>query len=209
MKKERENNCQNSTKSLNINNNISNNPQEIANTFNNYFSTVIDTVIRNIINNNNDFNGNVDPSKCLITNFSNMFSSINRKYATTNKINKIIKLLRIKNLYGYDEISIIILKLSAPFIISPLTYICNKSLSSVVFPKRLKYAIIKPVYKEGDKLHTTNYRPISLLTSFSKIFEKLIYSTLYKHICTNNILVKEQYGFRIIVLLRLHPMCIK
>ena len=79
----------------------------------------------------------------------------------------------------------------------PLTYICNKSHSSGVLPKRLTYAIIKPVYKKGDKLLTTIYRPISLLTSFSKILKKLIYSRLYKYICTNNILVKQQYGFRI------------
>ena len=89
-----------------------------------------------------------------------------------------------------------ILKQSAPFI-SPLTYICNKSLFSSVFSERLKYAIIEPVYRKGDKLLTTNYRSISLLTSFSKISEKLIYSRLYKHMCTNNILAKEQYGFRI------------
>ena len=90
-----------------------------------------------------------------------------------------------------------ILKLSAPFNISPLTYIGNKSLYSGVFPKRLKYAIIKPVYKKGDKFLAKNYRPVSLLTSFSKILKKLIYSRLYKHICCTNILVKEQYGFRI------------
>ena len=64
-------------------------------------------------------------------------------------------------------------------------------------PERLKYATLRPGYKKGDKLLTANYRPISPLTSFSKIFVKLIYSRLYKHICTNNILVKEQYGFRI------------
>ena len=123
-----------------------------------------------------------------------MFSSINWKFAKTNEINKIIKSLRTKNSYGYDEIPIKILKLSALFIISPLTSICNKSLSSGVFPERLKYAIIKPVYNKGDKLLTTNYRPISLLTSLSKVFKKLIYSRLYKYICTN-ILFKEQYGF--------------
>jgi hypothetical protein len=95
---------------------------------------------------------------------------------------------------GYDEIPIKILKLSAPFIISPLTCICNKSLFSGIFPERLKYAIIKPVYKKGKKLLTTYYRSVSLLTSFSKIFEKLIYS---QHICTNNILAKKQYGFSI------------
>jgi len=113
------------------------------------------------------------------------------------EIDKIVKSLKTKNSYEYDGIPITILKLSAPFIISPLTYNCNKFLFSDVFPERLKYAIIRPVYKKGDKLLTTNYRPISLLTSFSRIFEKVIYSRLYKHICTNNIPVKEQYGFRI------------
>jgi len=88
----------------------------------------------------------------------------------------ILKSLKIKNSYPYDEMPIKILKLSAPFIISPLTYIYNKSLSSGVFPERLKYPIIKPVYRKGDKLLTTNYRTISLSTSFSKIAVKLIYS---------------------------------
>ena len=149
IKKEIGNNCQNSIKTLKINKTISNNPQEIANTFNNYFSTVTDTVIGNIIEGNNDFKGNVDPSKYLtlylltwriwwasnnaskgqvgfnwvfkglITDFNNTFSSINWKYATTNEINKIIKSLRTKTSYGYYEIPIKILKLSAPFIISP------------------------------------------------------------------------------------------
>jgi hypothetical protein len=124
----------------------------------------------------------VDPSNYLFTNFNNTFSRINWKYATTYEINKILVSLKTKNSYGYDEIPLKILKLSDPFIISPLTYICNISLSSGVFPERLKHALIKPVYKKGDKLLTTNYRPISLLTSFSKIFEKLINSRLYKHI---------------------------
>jgi hypothetical protein len=73
----------------------------------------------------------------------------------------------------------------------------HKSHSSSVFPERVKYATMKPVYKKGDELLTTIYRPISLLTCFSKIFKKLIYSRLQKHTCTKNILVKQQYGFRI------------
>jgi len=76
----------------------------------------------------------------------------------------IIKSVKTKSSYGFDEISIKILKLSAPFIISPLTYIGNKFLSSSLFPERLKYAIIRPVYMNADKLLTTNYRPITLLT---------------------------------------------
>ena len=133
----------------------------------------------------------------MINNFNSTFSRISWKYATTYEINKIIKSLKTKISYRNDEISIKIPKLSAPFIIYPLTHICNKSHSCGVSPKRLKYAVIKPVYKKGDKLLTTNYRQTSLLASFSKIFEKQIYSRLYKHICSNYIPVKEQNGFRI------------
>ena len=60
----------------------------------------------------------------------------------------------------------------------------------------LKYAIVKPVFKKGNKQNISNYRPISLLSSFSKIIEKLINNRLYVHIEKNNILVNEQYGFR-------------
>jgi len=55
---------------------------------------------------------------------------------------------------------------------------------------------VKPLYREGDKTGVSNYRPISLLTSFSKINEKIIYKRLYCHLNKNNILVNEQFGFR-------------
>jgi Notch-like protein len=89
-----------------------------------------------------------------------------------------------------------ILKISLPFIISPLTYICNKSLSTGLFPTCLKYSQINPIFKKGSKTEMSNYRPISLLTSFSKVFEKVIYNRLHNHIKVNNISAKEQYGFR-------------
>jgi hypothetical protein len=60
----------------------------------------------------------------------------------------------------------------------------------------LKYSIIKPLLKKGDNKVVKNYRPISLLTSFSKIFEKVIYIRLSKHVMNNAILAIEQYGFR-------------
>jgi hypothetical protein len=56
--------------------------------------------------------------------------------------------------------------------------------------------VVKPVFKEGKSHEISNYRPISLLTSFSKIIEKLIYTRLITHIEANNLLVQEQYGFR-------------
>jgi hypothetical protein len=60
----------------------------------------------------------------------------------------------------------------------------------------LKYAEIIPLFKKGDKKDTSNYRLISLLTAFSKVFEKVIYVGLYKHLINHSVLVNEQFGFK-------------
>jgi hypothetical protein len=69
-------------------------------------------------------------------------------------------------------------------------------LSTGTFPTRLKFSQINPIFKQGSKAEVSTYRPISLLTSFSKIFEEVIYKRLYDHVNSNNILANEQYGFR-------------
>ena len=69
-------------------------------------------------------------------------------------------------------------------------------LSVGIFPDRLKYAVVKQILKNGDKSDVSNYRPISLLPAFSKVFEKVIYVRLYQHLANNNILIDEQFGFR-------------
>jgi len=57
-------------------------------------------------------------------------------------------------------------------------------------------AVVKPLYKKGDKFEISNYRPISLLPTFAKIFEKAMYISLSQHLQTNYILAPEQYAFR-------------
>jgi fructose-1,6-bisphosphatase/inositol monophosphatase family enzyme len=69
-------------------------------------------------------------------------------------------------------------------------------LPSGIFPTRLKFSVVKPAFKNGDKVNISNYRPISLLTAFSKVFEKVIYARLYQHFSQNDVLLSEQYGFR-------------
>jgi hypothetical protein len=65
-----------------------------------------------------------------------------------------------------------------------------------VFPTRLKYSIINTLHKRDDKNNVTNYRPISLLTSFSNYFEKIVYKRLITHITSSNIFTNSQFGFR-------------
>jgi Notch-like protein len=79
---------------------------------------------------------------------------------------------------------------------SPLTHIFNAIFNNGIFPDRLKFAIVKPLFKKGKTHNISNYRPISLLTSFSKIIERLVYARLITHIEANNLLVHTQYGFR-------------
>ena len=113
------------------------------------------------------------------------------------KIEQNIKSLKTKNSYVYDEISTKILKISCPFISSPLNYIRNKILFWGLFPERLKYTVIKPLHKNGDRCEVSNYRPVSLLTSFLKIFEMVMQTRILNHLTKYNILSSEKYGFRI------------
>jgi hypothetical protein len=69
-------------------------------------------------------------------------------------------------------------------------------ISTSIFPTRLKYAETIPLHKKGERSNIANYRPISLLTSFSKIFEKIIFTRLTRHFNDNHILAKEQFGFK-------------
>jgi hypothetical protein len=70
-------------------------------------------------------------------------------------------------------------------------------ISSGIFPDRLKYAPVKNKNKKGDRSNVSNYRPISILSSFSKVLEKVMYNQLQDHLIKFNILTKEQFGFRI------------
>ena len=78
----------------------------------------------------------------------------------------------------------------------PLTHIFNASFEQGIFPKDFKLAKVIPVYKKGDNTLCSNYRPISILSVFSKIFEKLVYNRLMAFLDKNKILYNKQFGFR-------------
>jgi len=135
---------------ININDKPSTNPTDIANAFNAYFTSVADNLLTKNFSEIETKN-NKDPITYLRQNFRHCYSQINLKNTTTHEINKTINSMKNKTSHGYDEISDKILRASAPFILSPLTYIFNKVLSSGTFPDRLKYSEIQPLFKNGKK----------------------------------------------------------
>ena len=82
-------------------------------------------------------------------------------------------------------------------VIAPiLTELYNLCIKQGIFPNVLKTAAVIPIFKSGDPQLSQNYRPISLTSPFSKIFEKCIFSRMYNFITINSILHSNQFGFR-------------
>ena len=88
------------------------------------------------------------------------------------------------------------MKAIIPFIVDPLVHIFNLSLLHGEFPDSMKLAKIIPLFKKGDKLEIGNYRPISLLSSFSKILEKIVFTRMIAFLKKYDILSNFQFGFR-------------
>lgn len=164
---------------LNIDRKLTDHHHTITESLNNYFLTIADKINTN----NTNLGHSIQDDAYKYLNYLSQalttppFPKIKLNYTSTKGIENIIKFLKSTNSNGYDEISVKILKISAPFI-SSLAHICNRALSTGVFPSRLKYSEIMPLFKNGDRTNMTNYRSISLLSSFSEVVEKVIYTCI-------------------------------
>ena len=130
------------------------------------FLTIAEDLLESNQTNNMNQITNTSPLSDLLKSHSNSYPITTFRYTSIKEIEKIIISLKSKDALGCDEITTKVLKWSAP-----LTYVFNKSIEKGVFPSRLKYSTIIPIFKTGDKLNMSNFRPISLLISFSKILE--------------------------------------
>ncbi len=111
-------------------------------------------------------------------NFGRADTSLFLYPATTVEIYDIIGSLKNKISFGIDGISNTMLKELRNEIAAPLSILINKSLENGRIPNQLKIAKIQPLYKSKETNLLANYRPISILTSFSKVFEKVVYKRL-------------------------------
>lgn len=108
----------------------------------------------------------------------------------------IINSLKNTNSVGIDSISAKIIKQNKESLAGLLVYICNLSFETGTFPDIFKKSVITPIFKQGDKNIISNYRPISILPTMSKILEKIINKQLVNYLESHNLLAKNQYGFR-------------
>ena len=168
-----------------INGNTVTESESIANAFNESFFTTIGSKISSTIS-------------CTVSPMSYIDIREHSIYiapTTTTEVKQSI--ISLKNSSpGWDEIPTFLLKICSNFYVKPLTYLINKSIGEGIFPNELKLARVVPIFKSGDPSSIWNYRPISVLSCFSKIFERFMYNHVVEFININNIIYKYQFGFR-------------
>lgn len=114
----------------------------------------------------------------------------------TEEVESILMSLKSSSAPGWDSIPTHFLKLAKNEIVPVLTHIINQCFAVGVFPDSLKKAIVTPVFKSGDRDSISNYRPISVLSVFSKIIEKIMNKRLVSYLNKYNIISERQFGFR-------------
>ena len=177
----------NNPTSITVNDTTITDPRAIAEEFDNHFANIGER-LANFVNKVNHDNfcaylKNACPS------------SIYLQPSTPQEICMLINSLKQNKASGHD-IFPYFLKIAAPIIALPLSTIFNYCLTFGIFPGKLKLAKVIPVYKKNSFDQLTDYRPISLSSSLSKVFERLIHKRVLSFFTRNNTIVPTQYGFR-------------
>lgn len=163
------------------------NDDEIAESFNKYFAEVGQNLKNGISPTN------TDPLELI--NEIPQEGKMNLSGTNEKELTDII--IGLKNVgAGIDKINAKIFKGTFMSILKYILKLFNACLMQAVFPKALKIAVIKPIFKSGDPQLKSNYRPISILPLLSKILEKLIYNRLILHLSLNDIIHENQFGFQ-------------
>ena len=173
------NNLSTNITQLKSNNLIIDDPKLISDTFNNFFVNVGPNTDNTI-------------PKCFKPPMSYLRNRVNINFTVTPTTNAevmtILLLLDDNKSTGISSIPTKLLKIAAPIIVPHLVSIINLSFIKGTFPKLMKLAKILPIFKSGSRFDVNNYRPISLLSVFSKILEKLMHNRLYSFLEQNNVI---------------------
>ena len=172
------------TKIRNKQNKTVTNKQDIANTFNHFFVNVGKNMARDLPHINNNIS-------CMANANSMFFTD-----TTCGEVGELIKALNRRKAIRNEDVATRFIQIASPIISPILANIFNLCLHSGVYPDQLKVAQVFPIHKEGSKEICSNFRPISILSQFNKIYEKIISKRLHSFFERFNILSQHQYGFR-------------
>lgn len=171
---------------IKINNNEISDKKIIADSFNSYFVNLPKTLL----------SPNSNTGKKSVDSVPRTENSIYLEPVTELEVLEAINNLKNSNSTGYDNLSVKIIKQCASLIAKPLCHIINQCFIDGCFPSLLKISKVICLHKKGDINEISNYRPISLLSVFSKIFEKLLATRIIKFLEKNKIFSPNQHGFR-------------
>ncbi|CAM1306749.1 Uncharacterised protein at_DN0802, partial [Pycnogonum litorale] len=179
--------CKSAPKLIELDNETINNPLRIANEFNSFFSSIGKSLQKDFPRTTEDV------TKHINQNLDSMFLIP----CTYQEISDMLKSINVHKAIGIDdEIHPQLLKDTHDLIALPLTSIFNEVLKTGIFPDRLKVAKVTPIHKRGDPSKITNYRPISVLPTLSKILEKLLLQRLTSFFTKHNLLSRYQFAFQ-------------
>lgn len=172
---------------LTINGSTITNPECIADEMNDYFCNV-----------GSNIGSKIQPP--AVTHSHYLHNSVNSSFyydeIIPTEISNVIANLKKKKSSGFDFFNAALLVDVSDCISSPLAYIFNLSITRGIVPKNLKIAKVIPIFKKGDTDQPSNYRPISLLSVFNKIFEKIIAKRLLLFWNKQKVFNQHQFGFR-------------
>ncbi|XP_042076683.1 uncharacterized protein LOC106633234 [Haplochromis burtoni] len=165
-----------------------NNMEEIVNGFNEFFVNIGPKLAEEI-----KVDGiERDTGENIERNSSSMFL----RAVEEKEIYDIVRGLKNKTSTDWNDIDMVTVKTVIDGIVKPLKYIFNLSFQKGVFPQKMKVAKVIPIYKTGERHHFTNYRPVSILSQFSKILEKLFIKRFDSFVEKYELMTDSQYGFR-------------
>lgn len=176
--------------------NINTSPQESLNEVNIYFTSIGKDLASLTLNKLNKTDKELAIAALSANIKSAPSGSLSFFLTDAKEVASIICKLKVKSAPGWDNITTSLLKFSSHTMVEPIAQLCNLSFSTGVFPAILKKAMVCPIFKAGDKQLPSNYRPISLLPTLSKVIEKIANKRLMAYLEKNSIIASNQYGFR-------------
>lgn len=175
---------------LEVEGKIVNNAREVAEHLNLYFSQIAEkTISQNRVI-------ETDPATLLNGGTTICLTSLTLTPTTYEEVQAVINSLQPKSSSGTDEFSSKMVKHCSQELIPALVSLVNKSFENGQFPSALKVSKVYPKHKKGPTSQVQNYRPISLVSTFSKILEKIALARLMTHLTEQNLLTENQHGFR-------------